>query len=69
MMFYDFWQKFSLRIMNLIGYNIVLKRMLYTREGIFIFNYLTFIPEKVYLYINYYYFYTLKGIIRWNKFQ
>lgn len=33
--------------MSLIGYNIVLKRMLYTREGIFIFNYLTFIPEKV----------------------
>ena len=56
--------------MNLIGYNNVPKSMLYTRAGIFIFNYLTFIPEKVYVYINYYYFYTRKGIIiRWNRLQ
>ena len=46
-MLYDLREIFSFRTMNLIGYNIVLTSMLYTRLGIFIFNYLIFIPEKV----------------------
>lgn len=46
-MLYDLWEIFSFWTMNLIGYNIVLTSMLYTRLGIFIFNHLIFIPEKV----------------------
>ena len=46
-MLYDLWKIFSFWTMNLIGYNNGLTSLLYTRLGIFIFNYFIFIPEKV----------------------
>ncbi len=46
-MLYDPREIFSFWTMNFIGYNMVITSMLYTRLGIFIFNYLVFIPEKV----------------------